>query len=205
MEGATLRARRKEDARQRILAAARRIVLGEGYQALTMRRIAQEVAYSPAALYLHFENREAIARELGGAGMRALHDRLAEAAQVVAPLARIRALGQAYIAFARAEPESYRLIFMEAGFAQSALGGKDEMGATAFALLTAPFAALDAAGKLRADSDPATLATTLWVCLHGIVSLKMTCSAFLSAPAEDLFSAALDPLVHGMLEAGAES
>lgn len=205
MEGASPRAKRKEDARQRILAAARRIVLDEGYAALTMRRIAQAVAYSPAALYLHFENREAIARELGGAGMRALHDRLAEAAQVAEPLARIRALGHAYIAFARAEPESYRLIFMEAGFAQSALGGKDEMGAAAFALLSAPFAALAAAGKLRAGADPVTLATTLWVCLHGIVSLKMTCSAFLAAPAEDLFAAALDPMVHGMLEVGAES
>lgn len=196
------RARRKEDARARILEAARRIVLDEGFAQLTMRRIAGEVGYSPAALYLHFESREAIARELGGAGMRALHARLSHAAghaDAADPAARLSALGGAYVAFARAEPETYRLIFMEPGFAASALGGKDEAGAAAFALLAGAFAALAGEGRLREGADPERLATSFWVLLHGIVSLKMTCSAFLSPPEEELLASALDSLLHGVL------
>lgn len=205
--GRNPRAQRREDARARILEAARRIVIDEGFAALTMRRIAGAVGYSPAALYLHFKSREAIARELGGAGMRALHARLAEAggdAGAADPAARLAALGRAYLAFAREEPETYRLIFMEPGFAASALGGKDEVGAATFALLACACAALAAAGRLRAGVEPAGLATSVWVLLHGIASLKMTCSAFLSPPEEELLAAALDSLLHGALRPGAQ-
>ncbi|WP_234053884.1 MULTISPECIES: TetR/AcrR family transcriptional regulator [unclassified Xanthobacter] len=199
------RARRKEDARERILQAARRIVLDEGFAALTMRRIAQQAGYSPAALYLHFECREAIARELGEAGMRSLHARLSEAGCEADPLARLRALSRAYVQFAREEPETYRLIFMEPGFAASALGGKDETGAAAFALLAGVFAELAAARRLRAGAQPESLATGLWVLLHGLASLKITCSAFLSAPEEELLAGMLDNLLHGVLRAAPES
>lgn len=201
---ASPRARRKEDARARILAAARHIVLEEGFPALTMRRIATEVGYSPAALYLHFESREAIARELGGAGMRSLHARLERAAAEKDPLARLAALGRAYITFGREEPETYRLIFMEPGFAASALGGKDEAGASAFALLAGVFGELAAAGRLRAEGDPAALTINLWVLLHGIVSLRLTCSAFLQLPEEELLESALDSLLHGVLRRGSQ-
>lgn len=199
------RARRKEDARARILAEARRIVLEQGFEALTMRRIAEAAGYSAAALYLHFENREAIARELGEAGMRALLAALAEAGATPDPVARLAALAFAYAAFGRAEPDTYRLIFMEPGFAASALGGKDEAGAAAFALIHGAFADLAASGRLRQGKAPEALALTFWILIHGTVSLKLTCSAFLAAPEEDLIADALDSLLHGVLVARHES
>lgn len=193
------RARRKEDARARILGEARRIVLEQGFEALTMRRIAEAAGYSAAALYLHFENREAIARELGQAGMHALLAALAQAGEAADPIGRLRALGLAYAAFARDEPDTYRLIFMEPGFAASALGGKDEAGAAAFALIAGVFGDLAAAGRLRRGQAPEALALTFWILLHGTVSLKLTCSAFLSPPEEELLARALDSLLHGVL------
>ncbi|MDI4658497.1 TetR/AcrR family transcriptional regulator [Xanthobacter autotrophicus] len=194
------RARRKEDARARILAEARHIVLEQGFEALTMRRIAEAAGYSAAALYLHFENREAIARELGESGMHSLLKALTEAAASAdEPVKRLRALALAYVGFARIEPETYRLIFMEPSFAASALGGKDEAGAAAFQLLAGAFEALDRAGRLRPGQDLGGLALTFWILLHGTVSLKLTCSAFLSPPEEDLLAAALDSLLNGVL------
>lgn len=205
LAGETPRARRKEDARSRILAEARRIVLDQGFEALTMRRIAEAAGYSPAALYLHFQNREAIARELGEGGMRGLLAALAEAGTPGDPLHRLQALARAYAAFGRAEPETYRLIFMEPGFAASALGGKDAAGAAAFALIAGVFNDLAAAGQLRAGQDPAALALTFWILLHGMVSLKLTCSAFLAAPDDELLSAGLDCFLHGALRGAGES
>jgi len=199
------RSRRKQDARARILAEARRIVLEQGYGALTMRGIAQAAGYSAAALYLHFDSREAIARALGSEGMRSLHGRLSMAAVAADPLERLSALGLAYAAFAHEEAETYRLIFMEPGFAETALGGKDEAGAAAFALLAGAFVDLSAAGRLREGLQPLALARTFWVTLHGIVSLKMTCSHFLSTPAPEVFAEALDCLLRGLLRCGAES
>ncbi|MEP9349832.1 helix-turn-helix domain-containing protein [Xanthobacter sp. KR7-225] len=193
------RARRKEDARARILAEARRIVLEQGFGALTMRRIAEAAGYSPAALYLHFASREEIARALGSAGMRALLEALEEAGKVADPLARLKALALAYAGFARAEPDTYRLIFMEPAFAAAALGGKDEAGAAAFALIAGVFEELAAAGRLRAGAEPSALALTFWILVHGTVSLKLTCSAFLAPPEEVLFASALDSFLYGML------
>ena len=194
------RARRKEDARARILDEARRIVLEHGFEALTMRRIAEAAGYSPAALYLHFANRDAIARELGESGMRSLLVALTQAAADPDPVARLGALALAYVAFARSDPETYRLIFMEPGFAASALGGKDEAGAAAFQLLAGSFEDLHRAGRLRPGQDPAALALTFWILVHGTASLKLTCSAFLSPSEEDLLAAALDALLNGVLE-----
>ncbi|MFG1282351.1 TetR/AcrR family transcriptional regulator [Xanthobacter autotrophicus] len=193
------RTRRKEDARARILEEARRIVLENGFEALTMRRIAEAAGYSAAALYLHFENRDAIARELGESGMQGLLAALTEAAAAEDPVERLRALALAYVGFARIEPETYRLIFMEPGFAASALGGKDEAGAAAFQLLAGAFEALGNAGRLRPGQDLGGLALTFWILLHGTVSLKLTCSAFLSPPEEDLLATALDSLLNGIL------
>lgn len=198
------RARRKDDARARILAEARRIVLDQGFEALTMRRIAEAAGYSAAALYLHFENREAIARELGEAGMQSLLAALAKAGEVADPIERLTALALAYAGFGRAEPETYRLIFMEPGFAASALGGKDAAGAAAFALIAGVFADLEKAGELRPGQDPNALALTFWILLHGTVSLKLTCSAFLSPPEAELLGASLDSLLNGVLRDGHE-
>lgn len=203
--GGSNRARRKEDARARILTEARRIVLDQGFEALTMRRIAEAAGYSAAALYLHFENREAIARELGEVGMRALLGALAEAGKTVDPLRRLAALAQAYAAFGRAEPETYRLIFMEPGFAATALGGKDAAGAMAFALIAGVFQDLASAGRLRSGQEPEALALTFWIVLHGMVSLKLTCAAFLVAPEDELLPAALESLLHGALRRDGES
>src|SRR5258708_38249037 len=50
--------------RSHILDAARSIVVRQGFDALSMRKIAEEVGYSPASLYLHFSGRDAIAHAL---------------------------------------------------------------------------------------------------------------------------------------------
>src|SRR5579864_571782 len=60
--------RQKQALRERILDAARRIVMREGFAALLMRKIADAIEYSPATLHLHFENRDEIARALCSEG-----------------------------------------------------------------------------------------------------------------------------------------
>ena len=42
----------------RIVAAARVIAEREGWDAVTIRRLAEEIEYSQPVLYSHFENRE---------------------------------------------------------------------------------------------------------------------------------------------------
>ena len=50
--------RQKAELREQILDAARAIVLAEGFDALSMRKIADAIEYSPATIYLHFASRD---------------------------------------------------------------------------------------------------------------------------------------------------
>ncbi|MBC8740591.1 TetR/AcrR family transcriptional regulator [Paraburkholderia sp. UCT31] len=105
--------RQKQALRERILDAARRIVVGEGFAALSMRKIADAIEYSPATLYLHFASRDDIARALCAEGYARLLATFVPLVQIADPAERLKALGRAYVAFGVEHPETYRLIFME--------------------------------------------------------------------------------------------
>src|SRR5262245_20888191 len=58
------RAREKTQLRQEILDAAREIFAAEGFEALTMRRVAEEIEYSPTAIYLQFKDKSELVQAL---------------------------------------------------------------------------------------------------------------------------------------------
>ncbi|WP_120291411.1 TetR/AcrR family transcriptional regulator [Paraburkholderia sp. BL23I1N1] len=116
--------RQKQALRERILDAARRIVMREGFAALSMRKIADAIEYSPATLYLHFASRDEIAQALCAEGYAQLLQTFVPLAQIADPTERLKALGRAYVAFGVAHRETYRLIFMEdPSYTGAALGG----------------------------------------------------------------------------------
>ncbi|OAJ54513.1 TetR/AcrR family transcriptional regulator [Paraburkholderia ginsengiterrae] len=143
--------RQKQALRERILDAARRIVMREGFAALSMRKIADAIEYSPATLYLHFASRDEIARALCAEGYAQLLESFVPLVAVADPAERLKALGRAYVAFGVAHPETYRLIFMEdASYTGAALAGAasvpgDESGA-------APAQGQAAQGEAAADN-----------------------------------------------------
>ncbi|NPT59005.1 TetR/AcrR family transcriptional regulator [Paraburkholderia elongata] len=107
------KSRQKQALRERILDAARRIVMRDGFAALSMRKIAEAIEYSPATLYLHFASRDEIAQALCAEGYAQLLETFVPLVQIADPAERLKALGRAYVAFGVAHPETYRLIFME--------------------------------------------------------------------------------------------
>jgi AcrR family transcriptional regulator len=209
------KSRQKQALRERILDAARRIVVREGFAALSMRKIADAIEYSPATLYLHFASRDDIARALCTEGYAQLLASFAPLVRIADPADRLKALGRAYVAFGVEHPETYRLIFMEdpsyTGAALGGAAGTAETGASPNPDSSAETdedpgdAALrimiDALGELRATGrqsasvaslEPAVWAEALWASLHGIVALNLTCPVFPSAPLDTLVGATLD-------------
>lgn len=187
----------REAIRQEILAVSREIITREGFAALTMRKLAEQIGYSPAAIYLHFRNRDQIAHEVSRTGYADLLAALSSAvAASTDPASRLRALCAAYVRFGLDNPQTYSLIFMEdPAYLAVVLAhpADDDPGARAYGLLVDAAAALIAAGRrLPKVGKPARAATavefaeTIWAALHGIVSLKLTCPAFPTSPAEVL-------------------
>jgi AcrR family transcriptional regulator len=206
----------KQNLRGEILAASREIIAKDGYAALTMRKLAERIGYSPAALYLHFRSREEIAQEVSRDGYAAL---LAELTAATEPhrkdaAARLRASARAYVEFGLKNPQTYALIFMEDPAYLSAAYAKhseDDPATRAFELLVEIAGGLIAAGlkppktgKPTRAVTPVELAETLWATLHGVVSLKLTCPAFPTSPAETLTHVAMETLLLGLGAAGAK-
>ena len=195
------RERERTELRERILDAARAIVRREGFAALTIRKIADAIEYAPGTLYLYFENRDAIARELSSEGFRRLLEDFAPAEKISDPRARLEAIGRAYVRFGMKHPETYRLVFMEDPQLTTAVfkAAGDDPGQRAYRALIEPFEQLRDAGRLRPGADAQALADTLWSVVHGIVSLKLTCPGFPVTPVEPLVDAALRTFLDGLV------
>jgi len=67
------RLRAKEEMKQSILDAAREIAVKEGWHAVTMRKIANKIEYTPPIVYEYFESKEALFKELIYFGFHMMH------------------------------------------------------------------------------------------------------------------------------------
>jgi AcrR family transcriptional regulator len=163
--------------RDRILNASRDIVVRDGFPALSMRKIADVIGYSPASLYLHFPSRDAIAQALCAEG----HAQLLAALRMGNESAdRLKPIAHAYVAYGRTHAQMYRLMFMESpAHAGAAIKSTEPFGDSIRSLFT------DAL-NLHAAPDASARAEALWAALHGIVALSLACPACLHEPLETL-------------------
>ena len=104
--------RLKDETRVNILDAAYKIVKEQGWQALSMRKIADEIEYTAPIIYEYFSNKDAILAELNKKGFLSL----AKAIKVARdshqnPGEQIEAMWMAYWNFAFESKELYQLMF----------------------------------------------------------------------------------------------
>lgn len=173
------REREREEVRGRILDAARDLFARDGYEAVTMRKIAEAIEYSPTAIYLHFKDKDALVRELCLADF----DSLAKAFQRIArepdPLERLKKSGLAYADFAQEHPNHYRLMFMTPHPApahddEAMARRKGNPEADAYAFLVGTVAEAIEKGLLRPElKDPHLVAQAAWAGVHGAISLHV--------------------------------
>jgi AcrR family transcriptional regulator len=173
------RERERLNLKTRILDAAREMFCNEGYESVTMRNLAKRIEYSATAIYLHFKDKESLLAELCGGDLADLDAAMAAVAAPLPPLERMHACGIAFVRFALAHPNQYRLVFMmpkPAAFQRDPAhaGGLVEPDHKAYANLRANFAEIIAAGVLKPGfTDPDMLAQIYFSGLHGIVAIAI--------------------------------
>jgi AcrR family transcriptional regulator len=101
------------DLRPAVLAAAERILEEEGAQALTLRAVARAVGVSHTAPKNHFDDLVGLLSELAAVGYRRFGTDLSAAMEAAGddPRARMKAMGRAYVGFARAHRGLFQLMF----------------------------------------------------------------------------------------------
>jgi AcrR family transcriptional regulator len=172
------REREKSETRDKILDAARELFVTEGYEGVSMRKVAEKIEYSPTAIYVYFADKNELFRELCHQDYARLADIFRSSAMSTDPIERIRQIGTIYAEFGTHYPNHYRFMFMtphpahEFDDEDRELHGNPEKDAYAF-LKWAVQQAIDA-GCFREDlRDAEIVSQTLWAAVHGVISLQI--------------------------------
>src|SRR5260221_4959878 len=106
------RLRQKEEVRSKIITTAWQMVKEDGWQSLSIRKIADAIEYSVPVVYDHFENKEAILLEFGKQGFELLIKKLQQAKKRSGdPAEQLTLIADAYWNFAFKNQEYYQLMF----------------------------------------------------------------------------------------------
>jgi len=104
--------RQRKEVRDSILQSAWHLVNEEGWQNLSIRKIADAIEYSVPVVYDHFENKEAILSEFNRQGFKLLGDKLSDAKKHHhKPALQLEAIAYAYWDFAFGNKEYYQLMY----------------------------------------------------------------------------------------------
>ena len=167
------RLREKEEVRSTILTAGWRLVKEEGWESLSIRKIADAIEYSIPVIYDHFENKEAILEEFGKEGFKVLTKKLKKAKEKHRqPAEQLKAIAEAYWDFAMKNTEHYQLMY---GVGMACCEGEHCMSEqTEFReLIAEPISELISKGK-HPQANPCLKYHTFWSIMHGLISIRMT-------------------------------
>lgn len=189
----TRKERQRQENRDGILKAALKIAEHEGWPAVTIRRIADEIEYASPIIYQHFSNKESALQALMEQGYQALERTMREALQAKDPDKRLLDMGQAYLRFARDNLRVYELM--------NGLGGVSldsharVAAAEGVVFLTTEAIRTWAVARNAPVTDFLTASEIAWGVLHGMASLGMLPDIGFKR-AEQLASGAMKALLH---------
>jgi AcrR family transcriptional regulator len=158
--------RERAERERRIVDAARTIAERDGWDCVTVRRLADEIEYSQPVLYSHFENRDAIVGAVAVEGFgdlaKVLRNAIRRSPQ---PKEALEGVATAYLAFAFARPAIYEAMFvLPSGlrFAEADAPPELHEAFAALAAVIAPFC----------NNDVEVATEAFWAALHGLAELE---------------------------------
>ena len=191
------RERERQEMRQAILTAAREIAARDGWQEVTIRKIAEAIEYTPPIIYEYFDNKEALLLELLREGFgQLLQITQAIQARGGTPESILRQVTLAYWRFAFTSPELYQVMHGLGGVPFGTSETPTEARSAFSTLREIVRAALEAHGVERPDLNGDV--DILWSTLHGLVSLTM---AGRIAGGEPRAASLVERAVHDLLTA----
>ena len=166
------RERERQELRQAILTAARDIAAREGWQAVTIRKVAEAVEYTPPMIYEYFASKEALLFELMLEGFRQIgHIIQSMRAKGGSAENVLMQVALAYWRFAFTSPELYQVMHGLGGVPFGTSETPQEAQSVFAAVREVVHAVMSDHSVQRADLDGDV--DILWSTLHGLVSLTM--------------------------------
>ncbi len=199
MDASSRRRKHKEELRKTILEAAREIFVAEGYEAFSMRKLAEKIEYSPGSIYLHFQSKEELFDSLVEASFERLLKTLLDMRdghQQPDPVKELKRGLHAYVEFGLRNPNDYRFAFM----LRPPVDKHPYEVHRAFEVLRHMVRRCVAERRFCAV-DVETAAQALWASAHGITSLLIQRPAFPWVPKKRVIAQVIDSAVDSLLAA----
>lgn len=194
------KARQKKFLRQEILDAASELFVKDGYENVSMRRIADKIEYSPTTIYLYFKDKAELLEQVCQETFARLSLVLARIQQQPGdPVERLKRGLVAYIKFGLENPHHYRATFMmpvPEGFNEEKYHQPDSPGMQAFDFLRRCVSDCVSAGKFR-KVDVELVSQTFWAGIHGLTALLITHRHFPWVEREQVIHSMVDTMVGG--------
>lgn len=167
--------REKEELKDSILKAAKKLFLEKGFEKTSIRNIADEIEYSPGIIYHYFKDKNDIFHALHTEGFQELGKRMGILSAIADPMSRLRAMGKIYIEFGLKNQDMYDLMFIiEAPIDH--LETRDDLcwseGDSSFNQFRITVKECMKNGHFQGHRLEA-LSFMIWATVHGMVSLKI--------------------------------
>jgi AcrR family transcriptional regulator len=194
------RLRQKEEVRASILATAWQLVKEDGWQSLSIRKIADAIEYSVPVIYDHFENKEDILLQFGKDGFELLSKKMQQAKKKSNdPAEQLRLMADAYWNFAFKNKEYYQLMF-GLGIANCETDKCIAEDSVFRELVMGPINAILGTNAKKGTNEGMNACLkyhTYWSIMHGLISIKMLSY---SETADELNKLVLDDAIEGFIK-----
>jgi len=195
------RQREKENLRQVILDTAREMFAEEGYQSVSMRKIADKIEYSPTTIYLYFKDKNDLLRQICDETFAKLGRKLALIDRKHGKnIEGLRAGLRAYVDFGLKHPKHYEVTFilpLTVNLGETEHQFADSLGKKAFDYLRRGVAACIANGEIE-KGEIDLVSQTLWAGIHGITSLLIGHEGFPFVNKKTLVDSVIDTMLKGL-------
>jgi AcrR family transcriptional regulator len=165
--------RHKEELKKDILNAAKELFMEKGYEATSIRNIAEKIEYSPATVYLYYTDKDEIMHAVHQEGFKMLVEYFTPLNSIPHPFERLKALGHAYIKFSLDHSEMYKLIFVmkdPMDHVDNCKDGWDE-GQSAYEVLFNTVLQCQHSGYFK-ELETDGMALMIWSTMHGLCMLR---------------------------------
>ena len=193
------RAREKELLRRQILSAARELFVNEGYENVSMRKIAERIEYSPTTIYLYFEDKADLLDSVCQETLLSLLNTLEQLKKDKSdPVETLKKSGRTYVEFGLKYPQDYKLTFVIRPQFQKGLGLQEgSIGEKVFDYLRAVVSEC-IQQKMFRQVDVETTGQVMWSAVHGITLLLIDFPDFPWTERDTLIDTVIDTTIKGL-------
>ena len=193
------RAREKEQLRHQILSAARELFVNEGYENVSMRKIADKIEYSPTTIYLYFKDKADLLDSVCKETLLNLLNTLELLKRDKSdPVEVLRKSGKAYVEFGLKYPQDYKLTFVVRLQFQKGLGLQEgSVGERVFDYLRAMVSECIRQERFR-QVDVEITGQALWSAVHGVTLLLIDFPDFPWTDKDKLIDTVIQTMIKGL-------